>query len=459
VSLLSPGTVLSGKALRVVAVGLGLALGLAGVRAVAQDTTFTSPTSTPAETEGTSDRFGLLHMGPFWVTPSLRIGRVMLDTNVFYEGTNRTTDVTGSIGPGLDIALPIKRAVQVYTSGYLDYIHYVKTKELRRWTGGAAAGVDYDGPRLRAGVEQAYREQFERPDAEIDQRVSRASWQTTLTLELKGVDQYRFGIRTALGAQRVEYAAGEQYRGADLRTNLNRDIYFARLELRYRLTGKTSFVLGGEHEMNRFSVDETRDADTNPLWGGFEIDSPTRLSGRAVGGVRLFRPLDPVGKSQITAPYADVTLTYTVSPRTLFRFTHQRDLQYSAFRVSGDSPTRRNASYELRLEKGLVGRLDLWVWGRYTELKTDGEITVDNLDGSTQTAVRDDQYTEAGADLGYRFRDNLRIGLSAEYSERRSNFSDLGFDGLLLGASVTYTPPSFGGRRSGASSVPPPPAR
>ncbi len=440
---------------------LGLVLGLAGVRAVAQETTFFPPTqpSTQSEADATSDRFGLLHLGPFWVTPSLRIGRVMLDTNVFYQGTDRTTDVTGSVGPGLDIVLPIKRAVQIYGSGYLDYIHYVETKELRRWTGGAAAGVDYDGPRLRVGVEQAYREQFERPDAEIDRRVSRASWQTNVQLELKGLDQYRFGIRTQLGAHRVEYAEGEQYRGADLRNNLNRDLYFARLELRYRLTGKTTFVLGGGHEMNRFSVDDTRDSDTNPLYGGFEIDSETRLSGRAVGGVRLFRPLDPVGRSQIAAPYADVRLAYVVSPKTRFELNHRRDLQYSAFQVSGDSPTRRDAFYELRLVKGLIGRLDLWIWGRLTELKTDGEITVDNLDGSTQTAVRDDRFTEAGADLGYRFRENLRLGFSAEYSERRSNFSDLGFDGLLLGASVTYTPPSFGGRRSGASSVPPPPAR
>jgi hypothetical protein len=434
------------------------AVWLAGAQAAAQETTLLPPQEPAPEAEGgeASDRFGLLHLGPFWVTPSLRVGQVMLDTNVFYEGTNRTTDITASIGPGLDIALPIKSAVQLYGSGYLDYIYYVETEELRRWTGGVAAGLEYDGPRLRAGVGRAYRNQFERPNVEIDQRVSQESWQTNLQLELKGLDQYRFGIRTDLGAQRIEYAEGEEYRGADLSTNLNRDVYFARLELRYRLTGKTSFVLGGEHEMNRFLVDESRDADTNPIYGGFEIASETRLSGRAVGGVRLFRPLDPVGEAQIVAPYADVALAYIVSPKTRFEFTYRQDLQYSAYRVSGDTPTRRDATYELRLEKGLFGRVDLWAWGRISQLKTDGEITVENPDGSTETAVRDDKYREAGIDLGYRFRENLRIGLSAEYTRRASNFSDLGFDGVLFGATVTYTPPSFGGRRAGASSIPPP---
>jgi hypothetical protein len=443
-------------------VPLALAFCLTTQPALAQETTFFPPPERlerPGEAEA-SDRLGLLHVGPFWVTPSLRIGRVMLDTNVFYDGTSRTTDITGSVGPGLDIVLPIKSTVRLYGSGYLDYIHYVETEELRRWTGGAAGGLEYDGPRLLVGAEHAYREQFQRPNEEVDERVSRVGRETRIRLQLKSLDRYRFSVRTDLGTRRIEFRQREGYRGADLGANLNRDVHFARLELGYRLTPKTSFVLGGEHEMNRFLVDVSRDADSNPVYAGFEIDSQTRLGGRAVGGVRLFRPVDPTaGRKQVSAPYADVRLQYALSPKTRLELSHHQDLQYSAFQVSGDSPTRRHAAYELRLIKGLFGRLDLWVWGRLTQFETDGEITVVNTDGSTETRVRSDRYREAGANLGYRFRENLRVGISAGYTRRASNFSDLGFDGLLIGATVTYTPPSFGGRRGGASSVPPPPSR
>jgi hypothetical protein len=59
--------------------------------------------------------------------------------------------------------------------------------------------------------------------------------------------------------------------------------------------------------------------------------------------------------------------------------------------------------------------------------------------GGATTLQRDDSAREAGADLGYRFPWGLRIGLGATYTDRRSQFADLGLEGLLLGATVTYT--------------------
>ena len=53
---------------------------------------------------------------------------------------------------------------------------------------------------------------------------------------------------------------------------------------------------------------------------------------------------------------------------------------------------------------------------------------------------RNDRWREAGADLGYAFWTRLRIGLAATYSERRSPIADLGIEGLLLGATVTFIP-------------------
>jgi len=217
-------------------------------------------------------------------------------------------------------------------------------------------------------------------------------------------------------------------------------VYLAALELRYRLTAKTSVVAGGDYQWDRFLLDPSRDADSNRIYGGFVVDSDTRLGGRAVGGVRLFRFRENEAFPERTSPYANIAFVYTVSPKTRFEVSYNRDLTYSAFAVSGGTPTRENESYSARLVKGLVGRLDLQIYGRFTRLVTDGEVTTIDSDGESVTAIRDDEIWEGGANLGYTFRSNLRIGLGAELTRRTSTFSDLGIEGLLIGATVEYTP-------------------
>src|SRR2546426_948431 len=39
-------------------------------------------------------------IGPLYVTPTIRIGAIGLDTNVFYTATDRRTDLTANGGPG-----------------------------------------------------------------------------------------------------------------------------------------------------------------------------------------------------------------------------------------------------------------------------------------------------------------------------------------------------------------------
>jgi outer membrane receptor protein involved in Fe transport len=94
----------------------------------------------------------------------------------------------------------------------------------------------------------------------------------------------------------------------------------------------------------------------------------------------------------------------------------------------------------VRLDKGLIGALDLRLFGGLTRLRSDGPITVLIGPEETVTAVRDDEAWEGGADLGYTFRRHLRIGAAASYTERRSTIDDFGIEGLLVGGTITFTP-------------------
>ena len=194
-----------------------------------------------------------------------------------------------------------------------------------------------------------------------------------------------------------------------------------------------------DYQADRFRLRPSRDADSNRLGGGFRLESRTRLAGRAVAGVRSFRPLAAPSRD-VQLPYAQADLTYHFGPRTRLVAGYSRDLQYSAFETTGDTPTVRIEHGRLRLEKGLGGRFDLRLSAGLTSLVTDGAVRIVPDDGPAVTTVRDDTVLEAGAELGYTFRARLRIGAAAAYTERRSTIADLGIEGLLLGGTITFTP-------------------
>lgn len=413
---------------------VGAALG-AGSLLQGQDS---GPLQQPPAASGSRERPGLFHIGPFYVTPRLRIGTIGLDTNVFYTATDRRTDVSASGGPGLDLVLPVKRSVLFTATAGIDYLYFLRTTSQRRLTGGGGVRGEWFGARSSLGVGRSYSRSFARPNLEVDRRISQEQWQTRADFRLR-VGQ-RFGFATEASATRFEVDAGQTFLGADLQRNLSRDTYRGFAEISYRLTPKTSLLIEGDHQLDRFLLDPLRDADSNRVGAGVGVASQTLLSGRAVAGIRSFRPRRPTAGGNVFGYYALADLTYHAGPRTRLGGAYTRDRYFSAFSPLGKTPTICIEGYRLRLEKGLIGQVDLRLWGGLTRLGSDGEVTIEPRPGERTVAVRDDTAWEAGADLGYVFRSRLRVGVAAGYTERRSTIADFGIRGLLVGATVTYTP-------------------
>ena len=389
----------------------------------------------------TRERPGLYRAGPFYLTPELRLGTIGLDTNVFYSATDRRTDFTASGGPGLEIVLPLRSSVLFSVDGGVDYVYFLRTTSQRRFAGDGKARLDFVGARAAAGVEGGYQRSFSRPNFEVDRRIV----QDQQHARVDGHAQVgeRLDLRVRATATRLDVPDGQDFRGADLRRSLSRDTYLGRLTTAYRLTPKTSFLLEGDHQVDRFLLEGARDADSNRAGGGFEVLSATRLSGRVIGGVRSFRLRGQPGAPKpedALEPYATADLTYHFGPRTRFGVAYNRDLHYSAFTGLSGSPTVTMENYRVRFDKGLIGALDLRLFGAYTRLTSDGPIRVEIGPDETVVAVRDDEVWEGGADLGYTFRRHLRIGVAATYPERRSTIEDFGIEGLLVGGTITFTP-------------------
>jgi hypothetical protein len=138
---------------------------------------------------------------------------------------------------------------------------------------------------------------------------------------------------------------------------------------------------------------------------------------------------------------ADVDATWHVSPRTRIGGSYLRAVQYSAFEIIGPTPTVLTQTWGAHVEKELVGtRLLLTLRGAVSRLQSDGALVLVLADGRPETRPRDDTFRTANATLTYLFRSRLRAGVTAGYAERRSTFADLGINGLLLGATLSYDP-------------------
>ena len=373
------------------------------------------------------------------MTPRFRLGNIGIDTNVFYTSTDRQTDFHASGGPGLEIVLPLG-AGRLILDGNAIYNYFARTESQRRWAEDAKARLEVGRGRARAGVEELYAHTFERPSYEVDLRVSSEIWTTRADLSIDF--SQRTGIRAEASRQHLDVPRGQDFFGTDVGETLTRDVNRAVFGFQYRITPKTALVAEGDYQQDRFKYSIDRDADSNRIYGGFEVTSTTRLSGRAVGGVRLFRPQGGQGRSDKQSPYVDVHLTYAFGPATTFSAGYLRDMNFSAFAPQGATPTVDRRTVSARLEKRFLGQASLWIYGAYDTFVTDGPITVIDGQGNATTGVRDDKTWSGGADLGYYFRRRLRIGVAATYTERSSTFDDFGIKGLLFGGTVNYNPPN-----------------
>lgn len=393
--------------------------------------------SRPEGEDQSSGQRWRLRAGPLAIAPYIRLGQIALDTNVFYTAEERTTDLTASGGPGLRIDVPMGRVVP-FVDGNVNYYWFARTKEERRFGGGAGGGFDWNAGAFRMGASRYFVRTYERPSFEVDRRVLRDEWQTRVHLDVDA--GARFRIEPRFSVENREVPAGFEYLGSDLSRSLTENRSRLELGLIYGLTSKTDFVVLLDQEWSRFPKDVTRDADSNRLAGGFALQSQTRLGGRAIGGIRLFRPKGRGRGAGFTRPYAEARLEWILGGKTRLSAEYTLDTQYSAFGTeSGALPTVATQNVGVRFFRRIGRRIEFNADGRLMTLKNDTPVVVRRR-GSEQTVIRDDQSYGASADLGFRIRERLRLGVMATYNERQSNFADFGVDGLLLGASIRFNP-------------------
>jgi hypothetical protein len=378
-------------------------------------------------------RFGA---GPFVLSPYIRIGEIAVDTNVFYVPEERTTDLVANGGPGLRIDVPVGRFVP-YVDGNVNYYWFARTKGLRHFGGEAGGGFDWLGNAVKVSASQYFERTFRRPSIEVDTRILQDTWRTDVGMDLSAGARVRLEPHFSIDDSEV---VPESFLGAELRQSQSIKRTLAELDVKYRLTPKTDFVLVGDQDWARYPYDATRDVDSNRVGAGFELSSDTRLSGRAVGGARHFRPLNTSRGESFVRPWADVDFRWILGSKTQVGARYSLETTYSAFDTTETSlPLIESQIAGIYFARQLVRRVDFRT-GFELNTFTNNVPVVIRQRGTEVVIARDDKFYSAHAELGVRILQRLRLAGTATYNERQSNYDDFGLEGLLLGAKLTFNP-------------------
>jgi hypothetical protein len=365
------------------------------------------------------------HLGPLGLTPSIAVSNVGVDSNVFNETDNPKSDTTAAIGPATDLWLGMGGSRLKATVGaqYLWFGQYDNERGLNltdtgRW--------ELPLSRFTPYLQGSYIDTKDRPGYEIDSRARRKD--TTFGFGTAFLFSPKTSVDVGVQRLRSQYDADQTYLGVDLAQPLNRRSDSESLNLRFKLTPLTTFVVKNQAVQDRFDFDTVRNADSYSVMPGFELRPQALISGEAFVGVRHFTTLSGA-LPDYTGVIASVKTQYTVRA-TRVALHVKRDLAYSYLE---DNPYYMLTDVGFDVTQRVTSSFDVVARSSWQTLAYQGLTNLTVLPDST------DRVRSFGGGPGYRIGRTLRIGFDINYYQRLSQVSDSRtYQGLRAGASITY---------------------
>ncbi|MGC4081068.1 MAG: outer membrane beta-barrel protein, partial [Vicinamibacterales bacterium] len=207
----------------------------------------------------------------------------------------------------------------------------------------------------------------------------------------------------------------------------NRQSDTEEIQARVRLTPLTTFVVRAQAIQDRFDNALTRNADSVSIVPGFELRPEALISGEVFAGVRRFTTLSDA-EPDYTGIVAHVRARYVLAS-TRVAINVSRDVAYS-YETTLPYYTLTDAGLEIT--QLITGSWDLVARGSRQSLAY-RTVTPD------LTPERTDTGWMAGAGIGYRIGETLRIGVDVNDYTRTVNGNEArSYRGLRAGASISY---------------------
>lgn len=365
-----------------------------------------------------------MHFGPVYVTPTFGLKEIGIDTNVFNATGGPERDFTWTLAPAATAGLRLGRA-RLTTSGSVDFVFFRTFTDQNSVNQRYTAQMDLNLDRFRPFIAGELVKTRSRPGFEIDARARRTEPLVRGGVDVQVSPRTTFGV--AARRSSTDFESGQRFGGSDLQRILNRHAAAVGGSVRYALTPLTTFVMLTEYERTRFDFEPLRDANSYRVTPGLEFSPDALLRGKAFVGYRRFKALT-TGVPGYAGAVASAELA-TVFGDTRVEFRVDRDVAYSFepitpyYVLSGVNVTATQRVYGPFDVTGTVG------WQQLAYRALEGVVRTDRVD----------RVASAGGGVGFRLRPGTRLGMVAEYAERRSNAPDSRpFDRVRIYGTVTY---------------------
>jgi Putative beta-barrel porin 2 len=373
--------------------------------------------------------------GPLRFTPMISVTSLGLDSNVFNEAANAKEDRTAAIGPAVDLWMKVGGS-RISGRAAGSYLYFERYANQRAWNTDNILTWEAPLARITPFLTGSFTNAKSRPSYEIDSRVRVEAQRVTLgtTVKLSG----RTALKLSGRRDRIIYNDQATFQSADLAHALNQTATAEELQLRYRLTSLTTFVVEAEAFQDRFGLDRLRNSNSYRMMPGFELKPSALISGRVFAGYRRFEPLTPTVQpyqgpaAAVEAAFSAHATRVAVDVRRDLAYSYQNTQPYYLLTDLGLSMTQRlSASWDIVL-RGSDQTLDYARVVAPTPLAADG-ATLPLL------AAQLDRIRQYGGGIGYRVGRTLRLGLDGSYFRRRSSEGSLReYEGWRAGASISY---------------------
>ena len=369
-----------------------------------------------------------MHLGPLYVTPTLELVQLGIDTNVFNESGDPVSDYTFRGGPRVAVELPLSRFL-VTASSTVDYLYFQRLTHLRGFN------VDFDTRaqlRLRRVTfffDDSFENTTDRLNLEIDARARHITNSTEAGLNVQLFS--KLAVEIAERQSFVEFSRDDLV-GARLANTLNQTTSAARAAVHYALTPLTTLSLIGEARQERFESSGTRDTESWSATTKVELQPRALISGEAEVGYRKLQGRD-VSLPDFAGLVTAVGLSSTLFGSTMLDVTARRDIEHS-FEVFEPYYVAEGAGASIvrRLTRAFDVRMRVQqIHHRYRRFQS---LTVVGAQSGRVDTVRN-----YSAGVVHRFPQGTAVGFDLGYWSRRSNIrTDLDYEGLRAGITSTF---------------------
>jgi Putative beta-barrel porin 2 len=390
------------------------------------------PASAAAQTEASAQPSDVRseargHVGPFYLTPGVRLKELGVDTNVFNAAGEQKSDFTFTVAPMLNVSVPMARRALFTTTLASDLVWYAHYDTERSVNPQVTARGEVYLNRITLYGETAQLSTRQRPNYEIDGRSRRA--EDTVSTGVRVALTSKFSVEVGGHRDEIRYDGDAEFDGTNLQRTLNRETRGVLLTARHRLTPLTTLAMRAQVDQDRFSLSPARDSDSYRVLPGIEFAPQALLKGSAYLGYRKFTPL--VGAlPAFSGLVGELGLSYTMFGATAFGLSFRRDLTYS---YSEFQPFFVDTALGASIRHALGTRFDVLCSGDrhvygYRSFLTAGLDDVQRVDITWNYA----------ASLGYRIGRGGRIGFGASYTTRASTNLLRAYDNLRFGTTFSY---------------------